>query len=298
VDIGSRPAFLAFDEQGRSTDDPLKTISIPLPMLLDSPPAALLSATLAKILSGAAEETETLLILPIRTIQEFAVSSRAAVPLVRSGDEARLDKLSFTPAMIELDGWNQQLYGAIKKRFPESNICLRLASASAEELTAYVRAGVRSFHITPDYHGRWPGGRFVLDVIRDVHRTFLDLGCRDEVTLLGSGGIIAAEHVAKSIICGLDAVALDTPVLVALQAEFLGECAGRDTSQFRLPRNLTVPWGTQRVKNLMASWQDQLLEVMGAMGIREVRRLRGEIGRAMFQKDLEREAFAGIEGYV
>jgi hypothetical protein len=36
---------------------------------------------------------------------------------------------------------------------------------------------------------------------------------------------------------------------------------------------------------------------MGAMGLREVRRLRGEIGRAMFQKDLEREAFAGIEGY-
>jgi hypothetical protein len=33
------------------------------------------------------------------------------------------------------------------------------------------------------------------------------------------------------------------------------------------------------------------------MGLRDVRRLRGEIGRAMFQKDLEREAFSGIEGY-
>lgn len=33
------------------------------------------------------------------------------------------------------------------------------------------------------------------------------------------------------------------------------------------------------------------------MGLREVRRLRGEMGRAMFQKDLEREAFTGIEGY-
>jgi hypothetical protein len=36
---------------------------------------------------------------------------------------------------------------------------------------------------------------------------------------------------------------------------------------------------------------------MGAMGLREVRRLRGETGRAMFQNELEREAFAGIEGY-
>ncbi len=47
----------------------------------------------------------------------------------------------------------------------------------------------------------------------------------------------------------------------------------------------------------MGSWRDQLLEILGAMGLREVRRLRGEIGRAMFQADLEREAFAGIEGY-
>jgi hypothetical protein len=47
----------------------------------------------------------------------------------------------------------------------------------------------------------------------------------------------------------------------------------------------------------VGSWRDQLLEVLGAMGLREVRRLRGEMGRAMFQKDLEREAFSGIEGY-
>jgi len=53
----------------------------------------------------------------------------------------------------------------------------------------------------------------------------------------------------------------------------------------------------QRVKNLLGSWRDQLLEVLGAMGLREVRRLRGEMGRAMFQRDLEEEAFAEIEGY-
>jgi len=29
-----------------------------------------------------------------------------------------------------------------------------------------------------------------------------------------------------------------------------------------------------------------------------VRRLRGEMGRAMFQKELEREAFRGVTGYV
>jgi len=33
------------------------------------------------------------------------------------------------------------------------------------------------------------------------------------------------------------------------------------------------------------------------MGLREVRRMRGEMGRAMFQKDLEQEAFSEIRGY-
>jgi len=32
----------------------------------------------------------------------------------------------------------------------------------------------------------------------------------------------------------------------------------------------------QRIINLMGAWHSQLLEVMGAMGIREARRLRGE----------------------
>jgi hypothetical protein len=45
-----------------------------------------------------------------------------------------------------------------------------------------------------------------------------------------------------------------------------------------------------RMVNLMAAWHDQLIEVMGAMGMREARRLRGDVGRAMFFEDLERES--------
>ena len=81
-----------------------------------------------------------------------------------------------------------------------------------------------------------------------------------------------------------------------MQLAMEGVCADWATSRFHVP-HLPTEWGIQRVKNLVASWRDQLLEVMGAMGLREVRRLRGEFGRAMFQKDLEREAFEGITGY-
>jgi hypothetical protein len=57
---------------------------------------------------------------------------------------------------------------------------------------------------------------------------------------------------------------------------------------------LNTTWGVQRLKNLAASWRDQLLEVLGAMGLREVRRLRGEIGRCIFQKDWEQEVFGEL----
>ena len=46
----------------------------------------------------------------------------------------------------------------------------------------------------------------------------------------------------------------------------------------------------------MCAWWSQLIEVMGAMGIRDIRRMRGEAGRAMFFEDLEREAFGPIFG--
>ena len=52
--------------------------------------------------------------------------------------------------------------------------------------------------------------------------------------------------------------------------------------------------GRKAYQNLMAGWHNQLLEILGAMGIREVRRLRGEMGRAMFFEDLEKEIFASM----
>jgi glutamate synthase domain-containing protein 2 len=46
-------------------------------------------------------------------------------------------------------------------------------------------------------------------------------------------------------------------------------------------------WAAQRLVNLMNAWRDQLLEALGAMGMREVRRLRGEMGRAIFRPQAE-----------
>jgi Conserved region in glutamate synthase len=298
VDLGFKPPLLTFNEKGKPTSVTPQVLSLPIPFLFDVLPASLMSEALVNILMAAANRSETLLALPLPVIVSLGLTWERITPLVTSRDADGLAKLRYQPLMVELAGWNEELYHRIQRRFPHSIISLRLELGCGEDLVQYARWGAHVFHLVANYHGRGRDGRFVLDLIREAHRAFVDIGVRDEVTLVGSGGIISAEHIAKAIICGLDAIALDTPLLAALQARFEGECIDRETSQFTLPRALTINWGVQRIENLQASWRDQLLEVLGAMGLREVRRLRGEIGRGMFQQELEREAFAGIDGYV
>jgi hypothetical protein len=196
-------------------------------------------------------------------------------------------------------GWDDNLHNRIESSFPDSILCLRLTFEDhlQEKLLRYAQSGISIFHLAANYHGLGTNGKFILELTRQAHQAFVEAGYRDEVTLLGSGGVIAAEHVPKAIICGLDAVAIDTAPLIALQARFIGECTDQETSQWNFIKEVSVGWGVQRLKNMMASWRDQMLEVLGAMGLREVRRLRGEVGRAMFMKDLERQAFQGIIGY-
>jgi glutamate synthase domain-containing protein 2 len=55
-----------------------------------------------------------------------------------------------------------------------------------------------------------------------------------------------------------------------------------------------IRYASQRMVNLMGAWHSQLIEVLGAMGIREVRRLRGEVGRAIFMEEIEKEAFGDL----
>ena len=297
VDIGEKQPFLVFGDGCTPAGASPPILDIPIPVLFDAPPVSLISDRLVKILAAAAQAAGTLLILPFWAVKKFSLEGPHIVPLVRMEDREALTEFRVPPAMIELDGWNEALFQEMRTRFPETLLCLRDEFLAKEELLQHARSGVRVFHLVANYHGIGSDGRFVLDLIREAHRVFVEAACRDEVTLLGSGGIIAGEHVPKAIICGMDAVALDTPLLAALQARFLGECTDRETSRFQLPKELTADWGACRVLNLVGAWRDQLLEVMGAMGIREVRRLRGEMGRAMFQKDLEREAFSEIEGY-
>jgi hypothetical protein len=294
VDIGSLPApqaglpaFLHFDDQGEVIGPIPTMITTQVPFFFDVPEYTTSSSVLLQILTEAARQIETLAIVPIASVIQFCLEGQHVVPLIAPAAWTWLDQLSWSPRMLMLEGWDRGHYDALRRRFPDSIICVRVPMDT--NLLELLQQGPRVFHLTANYHG-YVGDQFVMDLILQAHRRLVDAGVREEITLIGSGGIVLAEHVPKAIICGLDAVSLDVALAVALQARFNGECIDRETAPLSFPR-LNTAWGVQRLKNLAASWQDQLLEILGAMGLREVRRLRGETGRCMFQKDLEREVF-------
>ncbi|MGA9755098.1 MAG: glutamate synthase-related protein, partial [Desulfobaccales bacterium] len=133
------------------------------------------------------------------------------------------------------------------------------------------------------------------DLIRRAHLKLVEHQLRDAVTLLASGGIALAEHVAKAIICGADGIIADIPLLLSLECRLCRDCQSGEKNPCPIElENLNVKRGSQRMVNLVGAWNNQLLEILGAMGMREVRRLRGEVGRAMFKEDLDKEIFAPL----
>ncbi len=293
VDIGEKPPYLCFDEAGEPVGPAPHVVWIQVPFVFDAPPEEARSGTVAEILARAAREIETLAIVPAERIDGGCLGAGSqVVPLVRPDGVGRLARLA-PPVLVALDGWDPAAYAQLGRVFPGSLRCVRVP-ADADVLNL-ARHGVRVVHLVAGRDGM-AGGRFVGEVIRQAHERLVDAGLREQVTLVGSGGITMAEHVPKAIACGLDAVALDTALWVALQARFHPEAAEDGRVGVAFP-HLEVPWGVRRIRNLAASWRDQLLEVLGAMGLREVRRLRGELGRLLLQRDLEREAFGGIEGH-
>ena len=188
----------------------------------------------------------------------------------------------------------------VRKELPGiiCSVRLDLDEKSADRATDLAKSGVDIIHLQAQKNGRCCGEHeqtFIIDVVREVHKRLIKESIREQVTLLGTGGVAMAEHIPKLIACGVDGVGLEYAPMVALECRLCKDC----DKQARCPVDLDkvdVEWGTKRIVNLIGAWHSQLIEVMGAMGIREARRLRGEIGRTLFFKDLEEENFSPIFG--
>jgi ferredoxin len=301
IDLGRKPMFLAFDDKGKLLLTPPPLLEVPLPMLLALPALGADPPRLGRMVSQAAQTLDTLALIPRDQVTpELAAVGSWLVPQVPAGTLNLDDPLLSQVRALELQdhpGVLEQME-AIKKRFPSIIIFIKVpadgqAAARVAELTA---AGAEVVHLAAGEQARGLGeaqGLHLKDLIRRCHLKLVEDQLRDTITLLVSGGVALAEHVAKAIICGADGVIADIPLLLSLECRLCRQCQEEGPCPIEL-KSLTVKRGAQRMVNLMGAWNNQLLEILGAMGMREVRRLRGEVGRAMFLEDLEKEIFAPL----
>ncbi|MGV9172443.1 MAG: glutamate synthase-related protein [Promethearchaeia archaeon] len=111
---------------------------------------------------------------------------------------------------------------------------------------------------------------------------------RDEVTLVAGGSIRYSADLIKAIALGADVGMCGMGVLIAMgcrvcQQCFRGLCSwGIATQQEYLVKRLDIDVARNRIINLFYSWNEELKEVLGAMGIDSVESLRSNRDRLRY----------------
>jgi len=301
IDLGRKPMFLVFDDRGELLVVPPPLLELPLPIVLAEPPLGADLGRLRQITAAAAATLETLALLPRENIgPDLDGLAPHLVPLYAPGAMSLDDPLLPRVRSVALVDHPEvlALLETIKKRFPRLIVWIKVQadSQAAARVALLAAAGAEVILLAGADNARGVGDAanvHLKDLIRRSHLKLVEAQLRDAVTLLAAGGIALAEHVAKAIICGADGVIVDTPLLLSLECRLCRECREDGPCPVELDK-LNVKRGAQRMVNLIGAWNNQLLEILGAMGMREVRRLRGEVGRAMFKEDLDREIFAPL----
>jgi len=306
VDIGRKPALLHFDEDSPAgTLPPL--VDIPMPMIIDLMPQGYRLPNLLPVFKTVAAQTGIIAIVDSadwdmlgndlgQYLPNLAIHLDSLSPLPGSGI---LQKMR----LVEIDDGDmvEQRIAQLKDINPGIVVAVRIDLDSRGVERSIEMAGkpyIEALHLVADANGNELNAgspRFIKDMLRQVHNSLVTGGIRNEVTLIAGGGIALAEHMAKQIICGADLVTINLPLLIALECTLCREC----NSGLSCPagiKEMEFDYGVGRMTNLIAAWHDQLIEVMGAMGIRDVRRLRGEAGRALFFEELEEATFGKLFG--
>jgi ferredoxin len=289
IDVGRKQRYLEFDE-------------IPLPVIFNVLPFGNLGQGILLSMAEAARQIGTLMYITPAIYGAFLHPFKdQLIPLLPAEgldldaeilDGVKMVELFYSPHVMER-------IRLLKARWPQTVVSVRIPLEPGVKTIAadLAHAGVEVIHLFADYRGNeFAEGntpQFVKDALRNIHLHLVNVSVRDQVTLLVSGGIALAEHLPKAIICGADGAAVDLPLLIALECRVCKRCITGKSCPVSL-QHIDPEYGSRRIVNLMCSWWSQLIELMGAMGIRDVRRVRGEAGRAMFFEDLERDTFGAL----
>jgi hypothetical protein len=321
ITVGRIATRLRFSADGHLLDAPPTSLELPLPILFGPPPAGHESANVVASWSSAAGYLGTLALLrpkhlrqsaePRTGLKPAATANQCLSVLMHEHEVGTCDDLIHRAALVELawgpsddpalettgsshgrrsGGFAQRKLEAGRAVKAINPLCVvsvqvRASEAAPPRAVDLARGGGEVVHLRSGPDGM-ADGVSLIEILPAVHEALVDAGVRDQVTVLASGGIAMAEHVPKTIILGADGVVIDYPLLAALECVGATACQGGESCAAGLA-DVDRTWGSQRIINLMSSWHSQLIEVLGALGLREVRRLRGERGRALFAQELE-----------
>ena len=306
VDIGQKPGFLATN--GDEVVSPLSPIlSIPMPLIIDRMPENYSLPKLDNLIAEAAVKTDLIALMDSAQWPLFEKDGDRVLPHIAfhfaSGAGMIPAEILRKTRLAEIAdaGDVQDRIRELKRIHPGIIVAVRVAltAGGMERAVELAKNGdVEVIHIVADLNGRQigtPNPLFVKEMIRKIHRTLIEKGARDGVTLIAGGGIALPEHMAKAVLCGADLVSIELPLLVGLECHLCRSCEAGSACPARI-QEIGFDYGAGRMTNLISAWHDQLIELMGAMGMRDARRLRGDTGRAMFFEQLEEEAFGRIFG--
>ncbi|MBI2857849.1 MAG: hypothetical protein HYX90_02120 [Chloroflexi bacterium] len=304
VDIGRKPSVLSFNTEMTTSNS---LVDIPMPVIIDLMPPQYPLPKLLPMLEGVAARTGLIAIFHARDwgllggdklkhLPNLAFHLDADSPLPNA-ELLRKTRL----VEVQDSGFVLRRVSELKQIHPGIVVAVRVTLGSRGEERAIELAHeptVEAIHLVADPNGNQvevENPKFIKDMTRHVHNSLVKDSIRDGITVIAGGGVALAEHLAKEIICGADVVTINLPLLIALECHLCRECRAGLSCPARLD-DVTIDYGVGRMTNLIAAWHDQLIEMMGAMGIRDARRLRGEVGRAMFFDDVEEETFGKLFG--
>lgn len=286
TDLGRKPSFLSYSKEE------VKIVELPLPLIFDYLPRDLNNRSVQESVARAASELKTFFISDL----EHYLKNSYCIPIINAENLRNIETIIENNSSLILEYSYDDLN--VRDKFldlkdsivkPESIILAKLeAKESAIEKSVRISALNEAdvIHLYSPYDLDSEKSEEFVKTIREVHSALIKEGLRDNITLMASGKILLAEHVAKTIALGADLVAIDLPVLLALQYQFRKDKV--------IKRNVDVEWGKQRLINMVAAWHEQLIEVLSAMGIKDVRRLRGEMGRIILSGEQEKISFRHI----
>jgi hypothetical protein len=306
VDIGRKPSFLVFNE-GKPIGAFPPLLSLPMPLLIDMSPVKYSLPELGPVIRETAKRTDLIAIVdpndwPFQNADQqqylpyvaFYLDSKTPEPPKEILETTRLVEIADEDTVLErikrVKNLHPEIVVAVRIGLDAQGVRRAIELASCEE--------VEVLHIVADLNGNELAAekpRFIKEIIREIHTKLIEKGIRDNITLIAGGGIALPEHMAKAMICGADLVTVDLPLMIALECHLCDRCEPGMPCPAKL-EEIDPDYGAGRMTNLIAAWHDQLIEMMGAMGMREARRLRGDVGRAMFFEDLEEDTFGRLFG--